>query len=39
MHLIDTAPAEAVQAFGLTTEDGKVVWWWPRLALLAQRPG
>ena len=32
------APAEARRAFGLTEEDGEVVWWWPRLTLLARRP-
>lgn len=38
LKLVAEAPEEARRAFGLTEEDGKVVWWWPRLTLLARRP-
>ena len=38
LRLVAEAPDEARRAFGLTEEDGKVVWWWPRLTLLARRP-
>ncbi len=37
-NLIATAPQEAVEAFSLQEEDGKIVWWWVRLALLARKP-
>jgi ubiquinone/menaquinone biosynthesis C-methylase UbiE len=36
--LIALAPDEARREFRLTREDSKVVWWWPRLTLLARRP-
>lgn len=36
--LVAQAPDEAHRALGLTEEDGKVVWWWPRLTLLTRRP-
>jgi SAM-dependent methyltransferase len=32
------APEEARRALRLTEEDGKIVWWWPRLTLSARRP-
>ncbi len=35
--LIESAPEAAKRAFGLTVEEGKIVWWWPRLALLARK--
>lgn len=35
---IESAPAEVRRVFDLKTEAGKIVWWWPRLTLLAQRP-
>jgi ubiquinone/menaquinone biosynthesis C-methylase UbiE len=38
LKLAAEAPHEVRDAFGLTEEDGKVVWWWPRLTLLARRP-
>jgi SAM-dependent methyltransferase len=38
MELVDSAPEEARRVFRLGCEDGKVVWWWPRLTLLARRP-
>jgi len=34
---IERAPAEVFRVFDLKTEDGKTVWWWPRLTLLARR--
>ena len=37
MKLIRTAPTKARGAFLLTEEDGKTVWWWPRLALVARK--
>lgn len=36
-ELIATAPASARKVFGLSIEDGKSVWWWPRLSLLARK--
>jgi ubiquinone/menaquinone biosynthesis C-methylase UbiE len=37
LKLVDTAPEEARRVLGLAEEDGKTVWWWPRLTLLAQK--
>jgi SAM-dependent methyltransferase len=37
MNLIRSAPVQAIKAFQLAEEDGKTVWWWPRLALVARR--
>jgi ubiquinone/menaquinone biosynthesis C-methylase UbiE len=38
-QLIKDAPASALRVFNLATEgDGKITWWWPRLALVARRP-
>jgi ubiquinone/menaquinone biosynthesis C-methylase UbiE len=36
-ELIAAAPASARGAFRLAEEDGKIVWWWPRLTLIARR--
>ena len=36
-ELIATAPSSARTAFGLAEEEGRIVWWWPRLTLIAQR--
>jgi ubiquinone/menaquinone biosynthesis C-methylase UbiE len=36
-ELIRTAPAEAKELFKLTEEDGKIVWWWQRLSLVARK--
>ncbi|MFZ9932440.1 MAG: class I SAM-dependent methyltransferase [Chthoniobacterales bacterium] len=36
--MVAGAPEEVRRALGLCVEDGKVVWWWPRLTLLARRP-
>lgn len=38
LELVAKAPNEARRAFGLCNEEGKIVWWWPRLTLLARRP-
>lgn len=35
--LIAGAPESAREVFGLAEEDGKTVWWWPRLGLLARK--
>jgi SAM-dependent methyltransferase len=37
-QLVAQAPDEARRVLGLAEEEGKTVWWWPRLTLLAQRP-
>ena len=36
-RLVEHAPTEARELFHVSTEDGKVVWWWQRLELLATR--
>lgn len=38
MALVESAPESARRAFRLAVEDGKIVWWWPRLGLLARKP-
>ena len=38
LELVADAPEEARRVLGVAEEDGKIVWWWPRLTLLAQRP-
>ena len=37
MKLIQSAPDQAVRVFGLAEEDGKIVWWWTRLSLVARK--
>ncbi len=37
--LIANAPASARRIFRLAEEDGRTVWWWPRLTLIARRRG
>ncbi len=37
-ELITNAPESARRAFSLAQEEGKTIWWWPRLTLIAQRP-
>jgi ubiquinone/menaquinone biosynthesis C-methylase UbiE len=37
-ELVRTAPDSACRLFQLGEEDGKTVWWWQRLTLVAQRP-
>ena len=36
--MVVQAPAEVRRVLGLAEEEGKVVWWWPRLTFLGQRP-
>lgn len=38
LELIDRAPEPARRLFRLADEDGKIVWWWQRLTLVAARP-
>ena len=38
LELVHRAPLEARKLFRLGEEDGKIVWWWQRLVLAAQRP-
>jgi ubiquinone/menaquinone biosynthesis C-methylase UbiE len=35
--LIANAPASARAVYRLAEEDGKIVWWWPRLTLVARK--
>jgi ubiquinone/menaquinone biosynthesis C-methylase UbiE len=37
LELVRTAPASARRLFKLGEEDGKIVWWWQRLTMVAQR--
>jgi SAM-dependent methyltransferase len=37
-ELIASAPPSVRLAYGLGEEDGKTVWWWPRLTLIARKP-
>ncbi len=37
VKLIRSAPAQARKAFRLAEEDGKTVWWWQRLSLVARK--
>jgi ubiquinone/menaquinone biosynthesis C-methylase UbiE len=37
LDAIQTAPARVRRALSLADEDGKIVWWWPILRLLARR--
>jgi len=36
-ELVATAPASARAVFRLAEEEGRIVWWWPRLTLIARR--
>jgi len=36
LEMIEHAPDSARRLFKLSTEDGKIVWWWQRLALIAR---
>lgn len=38
LALVKNAPADARQLFNLGCEDGKIVWWWQRLSLVARKP-
>ena len=37
LHAVREASAQVRKALGLAEEDGKIVWWWPRLTLLARK--
>jgi ubiquinone/menaquinone biosynthesis C-methylase UbiE len=37
LKLVANAPASARKLFGIAEEDGKIVWWWQRLTLIAQK--
>ncbi len=37
LELVKHAPAEARALFQLAEEDGKIVWWWQRLTLIARK--
>ena len=37
-EIIRNAPESARRVFSLEETDGKIVWWWPRLALVARKP-
>ena len=39
LELVRHAPTEARNLFRLTEEDGKIVWWWQRLVLVARKTG
>jgi SAM-dependent methyltransferase len=39
LQAVATATPQVRAALGLAVEDGKIVWWWPRLTLLALKPG
>lgn len=36
--LIAAAPDEARRIFRLAEEEGRIVWWWPRVTLVARKP-
>jgi SAM-dependent methyltransferase len=38
LEAVRRAPAGVRAALRLGEEDGRIVWWWPRLTLLAQKP-
>jgi ubiquinone/menaquinone biosynthesis C-methylase UbiE len=38
LKLVDDAPESARALFKVAREDGKIVWWWQRLTLVARRP-
>lgn len=37
LDLVEHAPASARKLFRLAMEDGKIVWWWQRLTLMARK--
>ncbi|GAB4166801.1 MAG: class I SAM-dependent methyltransferase [Terrimicrobiaceae bacterium] len=37
-QLVDEAPESARRVFHVTTEEGRIVWWWSRLTLVATKP-
>jgi len=38
-ELVRSAPPAAHRVFAIGEEDGKTIWWWPRLAFVARRAG
>jgi ubiquinone/menaquinone biosynthesis C-methylase UbiE len=38
LNAVSAASAHVKQAMRIGNEDGKIVWWWPRLSLLARKP-
>ena len=36
-ELVANAPSSARELFRLAEEEGRIIWWWPRLSLVAQR--
>lgn len=38
LELVRTAPLEARRQFRIAEENGKIVWWWRRLTLIARKP-
>jgi SAM-dependent methyltransferase len=38
LQLVRNGPPEARRQFRIGTEDGKIVWWWRRLTLVARKP-
>jgi ubiquinone/menaquinone biosynthesis C-methylase UbiE len=39
LQLVETAPESARRLFRIGKEDGKIIWWWQRLTLVAAKPG
>lgn len=39
LRLVEDAPEAARRLFRIGREDGRIVWWWQRLTLVAGRPG
>jgi SAM-dependent methyltransferase len=37
LNLIEHAPESARKLFGIAIEDGKTIWWWQRLTLIARK--
>ncbi len=37
LALVRHAPDSARRTFGIAEEDGRIVWWWPRLSLVARK--
>jgi len=37
LELVREAPPAAYAAYRIAVEEGKTVWWWPRLTLVARR--
>jgi hypothetical protein len=38
LDAIQASPPSVRRALRLSDDDGKIVWWWPMLRLLAQKP-